>query len=106
MSTHNLEMYQTLYPDAEVIKWHQIYRGKKFHKVRPEMLREGGEALTSICRVKGDTAESEKLLRIVIFDRDYVITKLAVDNKLIATNLKPTEFTQLMGFVYDKIQGD
>jgi hypothetical protein len=101
----NLEMYARLYPDADVIDWSEIYSGKKFHKARPAMLSPYGEAIPHLSRIKGDTAENQAQLRIIIFDRNYVIAKLAIENREIAANLTLEQFTELMELVYDKIQG-
>ena len=99
-TSHNLEMYQNLYPFAEVINWDEIYCGKKFHKVRPEMLTEQGEAIPYMSKVKGDTATSTSFLRIVIFDRDYAVAKLSADLKLIVTSLDVHEWRSLMDEVH------
>jgi hypothetical protein len=100
----NLDTYQSLYPEADVIKWDELFRSQKSHRIRPDMLTDGGECLPVTSKLVGDTLASESILRLVIFDRHYAIAKLAVDNREIGKHLTCEQFQQLMEFVYDKIQ--
>jgi hypothetical protein len=93
-------MYRELYPNAGVIRWSEIYRNKKFHKVRGNMLADGGEAIPCISKINGDTSESDSQLRLVIFDRDYVIAKLATDLRLLIESMNAGEWEALMSMVY------
>lgn len=101
MSAHNLEMYQELYPNADVIRWDEIYRNKKFHKARANMLTDGGEAIPYISKKSGDQESDQPQLRLVIFDRDYVIAKLATDLKLLIQSMDAGEWGALMSMVFD-----
>jgi hypothetical protein len=94
-----LETYQRMYPDAPVVNWSDIYRGGMFHAVKPEMLE--GTVKSYTCRVKGDNQSTPQQLRLVIFDRDYVIAKLARDTKAIANELSQLEWLSLMSEIYN-----
>lgn len=101
MTIHDLEMYQSLYPDADVIRWNEVYGNKKFHKIKPEMLTDEGMAQPYTSRLIGETHENAAVNRLVIFDRHYAIAKLSADLRLIIESLDIDSFRDLIMEVYD-----
>lgn len=58
--------------------WSELQKNKFLFKVRPEMLSDEGFVDVRNCLIEGDpNGKQHAVLREVIFDRDYVIQKLA-----------------------------
>jgi hypothetical protein len=100
MEAINLAVYTSLYPNAEIIDSSQIFKGMKFHAIRPGMLSREGEAIPYICRKKGDTLQDAQEMRIVIFNRDYAVAKLAADTARFKHTLSSHDWEALMSAVY------
>jgi hypothetical protein len=96
----NVDKIKRLYPGKEVIFWWELFKHLKSMKIPTvEMLKGNGDIYLMHSRIDGDTLKSEKKERVVIFDREYVVTKLALDNRfLLALSLE--RWLELMTEVY------
>lgn len=100
MNPLNLEICKALYPDTEIILWNRLFKRMKFHRIQSEMLVDGGHCIPCICRLDTDGTKTPQELRLVIFNRDYVIAKLAGELSEIKQSVSVFEWNNLMSSVY------
>jgi hypothetical protein len=98
-----LSIYRELYPDAEVINCSELFRKPRRRTANPVMI-ETGEARLELCRKDGDKMDDEPEYRIVIYDKDYALAKLAIDLKLIIEGSTQIRFMRTMLAVFTLVQ--
>ena len=89
----------------EKINWNQAYKSAK-SSIKPDafMLTEDGKVITSICRKDGDRNIDPPIEREIVYDRDYVISKLSKDTLLLILGLSKTDYVALFAAVWDSKQ--
>jgi hypothetical protein len=96
-----LQLLKDLYPDADIIKGTDIFRGILGRKVTKAMLTDGQARIES-CRIKGDGMDDAPQARIVIYDKVYALAKLINIHASLLDELSESEWLALMSNVYFK----
>jgi hypothetical protein len=89
----------------ERINWNQAYKSGK-SSVKPDafMLADGGKTITWLCRKDGDKNTDPPTVREVVYDRDYVISKLSKDTLLLILGLSKADYIALFQSVWESKQ--
>jgi hypothetical protein len=87
---------------VERINWKQAYKGSKSN-LKPDafMLADGGKIVTCLCRKDGDKNTDPPTIREIVYDRDYVISKLSKDTLLLILGLSKADYVALFESVWE-----
>lgn len=89
----------------ERINWNQAYKSGKSN-IKPDafMLADGGKVITSLSRKDGDKNIDPAIEREIVYDRDYVISKLSKDTLLLILGLSKADYVALFASVWETRQ--
>jgi hypothetical protein len=87
---------------VETISWKQAYKGSKSN-VKPDafMLADEGKIVTCLCRKDGEGNIDLPVEREIVYDRDYVISKLTKDTLLLILGLSKEDYITLFQTVWE-----
>jgi hypothetical protein len=87
---------------VETINWKQAYKGSKSN-LKPDafMLADRGKIVTCLCRKDGDKNTDPLIERKIVYDRDYVISKLSKDTLLLILGLSKADYVALFESVWE-----
>jgi hypothetical protein len=86
----------------ETINWKQAYKGSKSN-VKPDafMLADEGKIVTCLCRKDGEGNIDLPVERNIVYDRDYVVSKLTKDTLLLILGLSKADYIALFETVWE-----
>lgn len=89
----------------ETINWKEAFKASKsVQKLDIRMMDECGMDVTKECYRDGDDAKSERQLRTIIYDKEYVIHKSILNNSTLL-QLGKTKYLQLMKEIWERADG-
>jgi hypothetical protein len=90
------------FPDSKVIDPSQLYKGAKTSVAVSHQMLTGKDAKPMIARLHGQETADEKQAVIVVYDRDYAVSKLRFQLRDVIANVDEQTFMNFMSEVYDK----